>query len=159
MKKQFNIEDYEINHFYFNSIEKSINFYSLKDCCLTLKFENINLSSYKFVSVFLKNIKTREVLRCASKIEDNSLVINLKSLNDLCTNYEYSIIVALENYDYSTTIYPRLKPFNSKENSIISSSINSNIQWFLRILENGKLRLSTIYLFNNLEEDKTKITM
>lgn len=159
MKKQVNIEDYEKNHFYFNSIEKSLNFYSLKNCYLTLKFEDINLSNYKFISVFLKNIKNREVLKCASKIEDNSLVINLKALNDLCTNYEYSIIVTLENYNYSTTIYPRLKTIDKKENSIISSSANSNIQWFLRILENGKLRLSTIYLFNNLEKENTKITI
>lgn len=159
MKKQVNIEDYEKNHFYFHSIEKSLNFYSLKNCYLTLKFEDINLSNYKFISVFLKNIKNREVLKCASKIEDNSLVINLKALNNLCTNYEYSIIVTLENYNYSTTIYPRLKTIDKKENSIISSSANSNIQWFLRILENGKLRLSTIYLFNNLEKDNTKITI
>lgn len=159
MKKQVNIEDYEKNHFYFHSIEKLLSFYSLKSYYLTLKFEDINLSNYKFISVFLKNIKTREVLKCASKIEDNSLVINLKGLNDLCTNYEYSIIVTLENYNYSTTIYPRLKTIDKKENSIISSSANSNIQWFLRILENGKLRLSTIYLFNNLEKDNTKITI
>ncbi|MDU5107950.1 MULTISPECIES: hypothetical protein [unclassified Clostridium] len=159
MKKQVNIEDYEKNHFYFHSIEKLLSFYSLKSYYLTLKFEDINLSNYKFISVFLKNIKTREVLKCASKIEDNSLVINLKALNDLCTNYEYSIIVTLENYNYSTTIYPRLKTIDKKENSIISSSANSNIQWFLRILENGKLRLSTIYLFNNLEKDNTKITI
>ncbi len=159
MKKTIKIEDYEKHYFYFNSIEKFLSFYSLSDNYLTLKFEDIDLSDYKCISIFLKNIKTRELLKCVSKIQDNSLIINLQNLNNLCTNYEYSIIVTLENYNYSTTIYPRLKTIDNKENYIISSSVNSNIQWFLRILENGKLRLSTIYLFNSLDKDESKITI
>ncbi len=160
MKKQINIEACEKNYLYFTSIEKVLSFYSLKNCYLTLRFEDIDLNSYKSVSVFFKNIKTREILKCVFEIEENNLVIDLRSLNNLCTNYEFSIVIILDDYKYSTCVYPKLRLNNNKETSITSSlSDNSNIQWFLRVLENGKLRLSTIYLFSYLEEDNNKIIL
>lgn len=159
MKKQINCEEYENNYLYFNSREKILKYYSLKDHYLTLCFEDINLNSYKTISVFIKNIKTREIFKCISKIEDNSLIIDLKSLNYLCTNYEFSIIIILDDYTCSTAIYPKIRLNKNNENSIIFSSDNSNIQWFLRVLDNGKLRLSTIYLFSNLDEDINKVIL
>lgn len=146
-------ETYSQNHFHLSSIEKNLNFYLLKDHYLTLRFDGINLNKYESVSVFLKNIKTRETLKCISKIEDNNLILNLRSLNYLCTNYEYSILVILENFHCFTSIYPKFKSKNYIDKSIISSSENSNIQWYLRFLQNGKLRLSTIYLFSKLENE------
>ena len=155
MKKQINNNNnnyYESNYSYFSSIEKNLNFYLLKDCYLTLNFEDLNLNKYKSVSVFFKNIKTREIIKCISSIEDNNLIINLKDLDKLCTDYEFSIIIILDDYRYSTAIYPVLKVNNNLAESYISSSSNSNIQWFLRVLDNGKLRLSTIYVFSSLEK-------
>ena len=155
MKKQINNNNnnyYESNYSYFSSIEKNLNFYLLKDCYLTLNFEDLNLNKYKSVSVFFKNIKTREIIKCISSIENNNLIINLKDLDKLCTDYEFSIIIILDDYSYSTAIYPVLKVNNNLVESYISSCSNSNIQWFLRILDNGKLRLSTIYVFSALEK-------
>lgn len=151
--------DHENNCPYFSSIEKYLDFYLLKDNYLTLYFEDLNLNNYKLVSAFLKNIKTREILKCVSKVENNSLIIDLSSLNHLCTNYEFSIAIILDDYKCSTAIYPKLRLNDNKNNTIISASDNSSIQWFLRILENGKLRLSTIYLFSNLEEDKNEFIL
>ena len=159
MKKQINCEEYEKNYLYVNLNEKILNFYSLKDNYLTLFFEDMNLNSYKTVSVFFKNIKTREIFKCISKIEDNNLIIDLESLNYLCTNYEFSIIIILDDYNCSTAIYPKLRQNENNENSIIFSSDKSNIQWFLRVLDNGKLRLSTIYIFSNLDEDTNKVIL
>ncbi len=155
MKKQINDNNntyYESNYSYFSSIEKNLNFYLLKDCYLTLNFEDLNLNKYKSVSVFFKNIKTREIIQCISSIENNNLIITLKDLDKLCTDYEFSIIIILDDYRYSTAIYPVLKVNNNLAESYISSSSNSNIQWFLRVLDNGKLRLSTIYVFSSLEK-------
>ena len=144
---------------YFSSIEKYLDFYLLKENYLILCFEDINLNDYKLVSVFFKNIKTREILKCVSKVEDNNLIIDLSSINNLCTNYEFSIVVILDDYNCSTAIYPKLRLNDNKKSTIISSSDTSNIQWFLRILDNGKLRLSTIYLFSNIEEAKNEFIL
>lgn len=154
MKIQNYNEYYKQNYSYLNSIEKNLRFYLLKDHYLTLSFDDINLNRYKSISVFLKNIKTREILKCVSKIDNNNnLILNLKSLNYLCTNYEFSIIVILEDHQCSTAIYPKASASIDIAQSIISLSDNSNIKWYLRILENGKLRLSTIYLFSKLANE------
>lgn len=68
-------------------------------------------------------------------------------------------MVILDDYNCSTAIYPKLRLNDNKKSTIISSSDTSNIQWFLRILDNGKLRLSTIYLFSNIEEAKNEFIL
>lgn len=153
MKIQKNNEPNIQNSSYLNSIDKNLSSYLLKDHYLTLCFDDIDLNKYKSVTVVLKNIKTREILKCISKTDHNNLILDLRSLNYLCTNYEFSIVVILEDYQCSTSIYPKFKSNIEIEKSIISSSDNSNIKWYLRVLENGKLRLSTIYLFTKLENE------
>lgn len=156
MKKLIINDNSKENYSFLNSIEKYLNFYLLKGHYLTLSFDDINLKEYKSVSTFLKNIKTREIFKCISKIEDNRLIINLKNFNDLCTDYEFSLIVILEDNKFTTAIYPKLRPTLNVEESVISSVDNSNIQWYLRFLENGKLRLSTINLFSKIEKNESK---
>lgn len=148
---EFNIQNYS----YLDLIEKNLSFYLLKDHYLTLCFDDIDLNNYKSVTVFLKNIKTREMLKCISKTDNNNLILNLRSLNHLCTNYEFSIVVILEDYQCCTAIYPKFKSNIDIERSIISSSDDSNINWYLRVLGNGKLRLSAIHLFTKIEKEYT----
>lgn len=154
MKKTNNYNNQNIC--YLNSIEKNINSCLLNEDFLTISFSNVDFKKYTTVTVFLKNIKTRELLKCTSNIHENNLIINLKELNYLCTDYEFSIIIFLEGNNHSYLIYPKFNSNLEKEKSIISKSNNDNLKWYLRILENGKLRLSTIYLFSNYDSKFNK---
>ncbi len=154
MKKTNNYNNQNIC--YLNSIEKNINSCLLNEDFLTISFSNVDFKKYTTVTVFLKNIKTRELLKCTSNIHENNLIINLKELNYLCTDYEFSIIIFLEGNNHSDLIYPKFNSNLEKEKSIISKSNNDNLKWYLRILENGKLRLSTIYLFSNYDSKFNK---
>lgn len=133
---------------YLASSEKEVSNFSLKDESLILSFKDFNFISSKNVSVYLKNIKTRELLFAPSKASNNSLVINLKDLNKLCTDYEYSIVISLENELNKMLYFPINKSINlSKE--LFTNSSSDNLKWYLRLTSNGKLRLSTIVVFPN----------
>lgn len=133
---------------YLASSEKEVSNFSLKDESLILSFKDFNFISSKNVSVYLKNIKTRELLFAPSKASNNSLVINLKYLNKLCTDYEYSIVISLENELNKMLYFPINKSMNlSKE--LFTNSSSDNLKWYLRLTSNGKLRLSTIVVFPN----------
>lgn len=138
-----------------NALEKEIRSFELKDDNLLLAFDDMNYISNNKISVFLKNIKTREIFKCSSFIKDGMININLSNLKYLCTDYEYSIIIINDVTNSSTMIYPKFKD-KSENYSKIDKSSNKHIKWFLRILENGEFRLSTIVLFpnnNNIEEN------
>lgn len=133
---------------YLASSEKEVSNFSLKDESLILSFKDFNFISSKNVSVYLKNIKTRELLFAPSKASNNSLIINLKDLNKLCTDYEYSIVISLENELNKMLYFPINKSINlSKE--LFTNSSSDNLKWYLRLTSNGKLRLSTIVVFPN----------
>lgn len=157
MKKPNNINNYnKLNICYLNSIEKNIDSYTLNEDFLTISFCNVDFKKYKTINVFLKNIKTRELLKCNSFINKSNLIINLKELNSLCTDYEFSIIVFLDGNENSDLIYPKFSYKSDQGRAIISNSNSSNLKWYLRVLENGKLRLSTIYLFSNYDSEYNK---
>jgi hypothetical protein len=154
MKKPNNINNYnKLNICYLNSIEKNINSCILNENILTITFSNVDFKKYNNIYVFLKNIKTKELLKCIYDIDENNLIINLKDLDYLCTNYEFSIIAFLEGMEYSDLVHPKFNSNSCQEKTIISESNNGNIKWYLRVLENGKLRLSTIYLFSNYNNE------
>lgn len=157
MKKPNNIDNYnKLNICYLNSIEKNIDSYTLNEDFLTISFCNVDFKKYKTINVFLKNIKTRELLKCNYSINKSNLIINLKELNYLCTDYEFSIIVFLDGNENSYLIYPKFSSRLDQRRAIISKSNSSNLKWYLRVLENGKLRLSTIYLFSNYDSEYNK---
>lgn len=133
---------------YLSSNEKEVSNFSLKDESLILYFKDLNFKTFKNVSVYLKNIKTRELLFAQSKASNNSLVINLKNLNKLCTDYEYSIVISLENKINKILYFPINKSINLSQELFTNSSSN-NLKWYLRLTSNGKLRLSTIVVFPN----------
>lgn len=156
MKETKNIDNFLKLHLNnLNILEKDIISFELKDDNLSLNFNDINSLSKNKLSVFLKNIKTREIFKCSSLINNNVLSINLSNSKYFCTDYEYSILIIDEVSNSSTMVYPRLKNKNESY-SIIANSSNKHIKWFLRVLENGEFRLSTIVLFpsyNNTEEN------
>lgn len=133
---------------YLSSSEKEVSNFSLKDESLILSFKDFNLKTVKNVSVYLKNIKTRELLFAPSKASNNSLVINLKDLNKLCTDYEYSIVISLENELNKILYFPVNKSINLSQ-ELFTNSSSDNLKWYLRLTNNGKLRLSTIVVFPN----------
>lgn len=133
---------------YLSSNEKEVSNFSLKDESLLLAFKDLNFKTFKNVSVYLKNIKTRELLFAPSKASNNSLVINLKDLNKLCTDYEYSIVISLENGINKMLYFPINKSINLSQ-ELFTNSSSDNLKWYLRLTTNGKLRLSTIVVFPN----------
>ncbi|WP_291650696.1 hypothetical protein [Clostridium sp.] len=156
MKETKNIDNFFKLHLNnFNTLEKYIISFELKDDKLSLNFNDINCLPSDKISVFLKNIKTREIFKCSSLINNNNLSIELSNLKYFCTDYEYSIIIINEVNNSSTMIYPKYK--NKDQNySVIANSSNKHIKWFLRLLENDEFRLSAIALFsnyNNIEEN------
>lgn len=150
MKRTNNYND--INSISLTTLEKYINSCLLHDDSLILNLKDIDFDKYTNINVFLKNIKTLELFNCIYQIRKNNIIIDLVNLKYLCMDYEYSIILILESLNSHHIVYPK---FNNtvKENSIIFPSNNDNIRWFLRILENGKFRLSTIYLFTNINSN------
>ncbi|VYT63821.1 hypothetical protein [Clostridium tertium] len=133
---------------YLTACEKEICNFFLKDDSLVLYFKKLNFKIFKNVSVYLKNIKTRELLFAPSKAHNNSLVIDLQDLNKICTNYEYSIVISSEDEFNKILYYPIYKPIDSND-ELLTYSSSTNIKWYLRLTNNGKIRLSTIVLFPN----------
>ena len=130
-----------------NTIKSSISSYNFKDDALHLYFQDRYFDDITEVSVFLKNIKTREIHECISLKEKNSLIIYLSNLKYLCTNHEYTIDIILKDSNSCKIIHPQYLSIHDKisKSSLVYKS--NNIKWYLRILKNGDFRLSTIYLF------------
>lgn len=130
-----------------NTIKASISSYNFKDDALHLCFQDTYFNDISEFSVFLKNIKTREIHECISLKEKDSLIIYLSNLKYLCTNYEYTIDIILYDSNSCKIIHPKYSVIHDKisKNSLVYKS--NNIKWYLRILKNGDFRLSTIYLF------------
>lgn len=130
-----------------NTIKAFISSYNFKDDALQLHFQDTYFNDISEVSVFLKNIKTREIHECTSSKEKNSLIIYLSNLKYLCTNYEYTIDIILKDSNSCKIIHPK---YSSIHDKLLKSSLSyksNNIKWYLRVLKNGDFRLSTIYLF------------
>lgn len=137
-------------------LNKNLNFGELKENTLILEFNDIDFSIYNKVSVFIKNIKTREVFKCSSFIRNTEINVNLDSIKHLCTDYEYIILIRAELNNSSYIIYPK---FTCKSKTYISNnSSKNNHRWFIRISENGELRLSTIFIFPNQDNVKENVS-
>lgn len=91
--------------------------------------------------VIIRNVKTKEEFICEYLINDNNLIILLDNLLNLFTNYEGSIQILSKNKDKYYLYTPILK-----ENIIMNmqKDTNDKYKWFIRILENGEIRLSSI---------------
>lgn len=139
------------------SIEKYISSYLIEDDLLILYFKDITFDNYYISNVYLKNIKTLELFKCAFSTFKNCIRIDLANLKYICTNYEYTILLTFESANSYNIVYPKFNNIDKEKSIIFPSNIN-NINWYLRILDNGKFRLSTIYLFSDIGNDFNSVT-
>ena len=93
--------------------------------------------------IIIKNTKNREEFICPfTKELPNTITLDLSPLCSYFTDYEGSIFINTQNKINDTILIPILP-----EKSIINFENNSNstsFKWFIRILDNGELRLSSI---------------
>lgn len=99
---------------------------------ININLNDLKLSRYCDVEVGLKNIKTREVIPVSSFLGETSIQINLDSVRELCTNYEYNIVLNFQNDELDdalgTIISSELLMSGKLKNINLSS-----IGWFLRV--------------------------
>ena len=101
-------------------------------------YENLNFSM-----IIIKNTKNREEFICPFIKElPNTITLDLNSLCSYFTDYEGSIFINTQNKVNDTILIPILseKTIINLENNLNSS----NFKWFIRVLDNGELRLSSI---------------
>lgn len=110
---------------------------------LTLYLSPKDYESLRFSMVIIKNIKNREEFTCPfTKEPPNKITVDLSSLSAYFTDYEGSIFINTENKINDTILIPILPEKNiiNFENTLNSTSF----KWFIRILDNGELRLSSV---------------
>ena len=109
---------------------------------VTLIFSKKDYNDYDFIEVIIKNTKNKEEFTCPFTINSsNSITIDLSDIYLYFTDYEgsISIVAKCDNTFFSIT------PILSKENlTIINDFQKTNYKLFIRTLENGELRLSSI---------------
>ncbi|MBU3131624.1 hypothetical protein KPL40_04100 [Clostridium gasigenes] len=135
-----NLLNYPIKNVSLSSLELIM--YKIK-----LKLNNIDFKEADEIEVILKNIKTRDIFIAEHSIENYFLNINLKSLSFMCTDNEFMLLLIIKKDSVYSFLNPIIK--NSSQN-ITNDFIVLDlipIEWYLRILDNGELRLSTIVNF------------
>lgn len=108
---------------------------------ITFNQKKLNIKATDEIYIIIKNVKTREEFNCYHYVMENKIIIDLDNLSLYFADYEGSIYIVLKmgnNYHmYRPTI-------NDKTTVKINSQSFDNYKWFLRILENGEIRLSSI---------------
>ena len=136
---------FAINNYIKSSYIKKI---SLEKCIknnnkLILYFSPIDYEYLNPLMVIIKNTKNREEFICPfTKELPNTLTLDLTSLCSYFTDYEGSIFINTQNNINDTILIPILpkKSIITFENSLNNTQFKS----FIRILDNGELRLSSI---------------
>lgn len=110
---------------------------------LILYFTEKDYKDLTFNKVIIKNTKNREEFICSfAKELPNALNIDLSNVCHHFTDYEGSIYIDINSNNVPITLIPIL----SSKNSIVfgNENISTNFKWFIRSLDNGELRLSSI---------------
>lgn len=113
----------------------------LKNNTLIFEQNAIELEKESELLVVIQNVKTKEEFICEYLITTNNIVVLLDSLLHLFTNYEGSIQILRKNNDKYYLYTPILK---CKHTIDSQKDVNSQYTWFVRVLENGEIRLSSI---------------
>ena len=143
MKKESNIKEKELKRkkLIEDTLYVPLNFIN-KNNKVTLIFSKKDYNDYDFIEVIIKNTKNKEEFTCPFTINSsNSITIDLSDIYLYFTDYEgsISIVAKCDNTFFSIT------PILSKENlTIINDFQKTNYKLFIRTLENGELRLSSI---------------
>lgn len=113
----------------------------LKNNTLILEQNATELEKENELIVVIQNVKTKEEFICEYLINTNNIVILLDSLLHLFTNYEGSIQILnkINNEYYLYTPILKYKPTIDSQ-----KAVNNQYTWFVRVLENGEIRLSSI---------------
>ena len=113
----------------------------LKNNTLIFEQNAIELEKESELLVVIQNVKTKEEFICEYLITTNNIVVLLDSLFNLFTNYEGSIQILRKNNNKYYLYTPIL---NCKPTIDSQKDVNSQYRWFVRVLENGEIRLSSI---------------
>ena len=113
-----------------------------------IKLKNVDFNKFDEVSVILKNIKTKEIYICNTNLNKNSLILELSSLNYLCSDNEYMILILCKKDNYFEVLYPIFKDYSTNISTNYQISTYSKVSWYLRIIDTGEFRLSTILKSN-----------
>lgn len=110
---------------------------------LTLYFLPKDFENLNFSTIIIKNTKNREEFVCPfTKELPNKITLDLSHLCSFFTDYEGAIFINTENKINDTILLPI---FPEKNIINFENNLNStNFKWFIRILDNGELRLSGI---------------
>lgn len=108
-----------------------------------IELKNLNLSHFCDVEVGLKNIKTKEIIPVSSFLGENRILINLDSARELCTNYEYNIVLNFHNSNLNEALETTLSSVFINSGKLKELNLNS-IGWFLRINDKNIPLLSAI---------------
>ena len=136
---------FAINNYIKSSYIKKI---SIEKCIknnnkLTLYFSSKDYEHLKFSMIIIKNTKNREEFICPfTKELPNAITLDLTNLSSYFTDYEGSIFINAKNKVNNTILIPIVQ-----EKSVINFETNlssTNFKWFVRTLDNGELRLSSI---------------
>lgn len=93
--------------------------------------------------VIIKNTKNREEFSCQfTQTIPNMIIIDLDKLWFYFTDYEGSITISTKVGHTSISLIPILSTKNIIE--LEEDPIKSGFRWFIRTLDNGELRLSSI---------------
>lgn len=140
-----NILSFAMNNYIKSSYIKRI---SLEKCIknnnkLILYFSPKDYEHVNFSMIIIKNTKNREEFVCPfTKELPNTITLDLNPLCSYFTDYEGSIFINTQNKLNDIILIPILS-----EKNIINFENNSNstnFKWFIRVLDNGELRLSSI---------------
>ena len=112
-----------------------------RDNSLIFEQNTIKFRCEEELLVIIRNVKTKEEFICEYLITTNNIVVLLDSLFNLFTNYEGSIQILRKNNDKYYLYTPIL---NCKPTIDSQKDVNSQYRWFVRVLENGEIRLSSI---------------
>lgn len=122
----------------------TISFIELTGYTLNLELTNINLKEVEEIEVVLKNVKTRDIFFGESSIKESIITVNLKSLNSLCSDNEFLLLLIIKIDGLYSFINPITKNTPNTLSTDFESLDSAGVKWYLRSLENGELRLSTI---------------
>jgi len=129
-----------------NTKDLSLDTFKIKETNLILSFLNINFNKYENINIFLKNLKTNEIIHLKHNFYDNSIIIDINNFSELCLDYEFTLFIFAQNNDENIVFLPKLKNKNLSVKDFLNI-FNDTFNLYIRILDNEYIALSSIKLF------------
>lgn len=129
-----------------NTKDLRLDTFKIKETNLILSFFNINFNKYKNINIFLKNLKTNEIIHLNHNFYDNSIIIDINNFSELCLDYEFTLFIFAQNNDENIVFLPKFKNKNLSVKDFLNI-FNDTFNLYIRILDNEYIALSSIKLF------------